>query len=355
MSPTKTSADGCFRFDRILKGVGRLTLSSGTRKMAEFRRRDALVSKLYDQGRLDLLQALVAKRLSIQDLVVADREERLHGLASDLMARRPLWQAVEAHFPAETRYRRSFEAFKRTGLCPATISGLATVDWTALEHAWGKSPADWNHLRRAVSRLLTLVLDDKWHPVRRKVMAKFPERREVDREPDLSVEDFIRTTLLIPEPLRPAYWTIVITGLRVGEFCALTQLNLRPRSNAIEIVGKGSHKKVPRVLPVDPRLWTWVERAVPCPVTHWHLRNVWRRARAVAGIGPVRLHDLRHCMAQWSTDAGADLPMIQAQLGHATIQMTGRYAKRKLRQQHAKIMGDLLTVPQSVTQREVAK
>jgi len=43
--------------------------------------------------------------------------------------------------------------------------------------------------------------------------------------------------------------------------------------------------------------------------------------------------------------------MIQAQLGHATVQMTGRYAKRKLRQQHAKIMGDLLSVPQSVTQR----
>lgn len=354
MSPTKTSADGCFRFDRILRGVGRLTLSSGTRKLPEFRRRDALVSKLYDQGRLDLLRALVGKQLSIQDLVLADREERLNAVASDLLARRPLWGAVTHLFP-EGRYRRSWEAFRRSGKMPRTIAGLQAVDWITLEKVWGRSPADWNHLRRAVSRLLTLVLDDKWHPVRRKVMAKFPERHEVDREPDLSVADFIRTTLLVPGPLRPAYWTMAITGLRVGEFCALTSLNLRPKSHAIEIVGRGSNKKVPRVLPVDPRLWTWVERAVPCPVTHWHIRNVWRRARVAAGIGPVRLHDLRHCMAQWSTDAGADLSMIQAQLGHATIQMTGRYAKRKLRQQHAKIMGDLLTVPQSVTQRKKAK
>jgi integrase len=94
---------------------------------------------------------------------------------------------------------------------------------------------------------------------------------------------------------------------------------------------------------------------VPCPVTHWHLRNIWRKARVKAGIGDVRPHDLRHAMAQWSTDAGADLPMIQAQLGHATVQMTGRYAKRRLRAQHARIMGDLLGVPQSVTQRAQEK
>ena len=75
-----------------------------------------------------------------------------------------------------------------------------------------------------------------------------------------------------------------------------------------------------------------MEAAVPCPVTHWHLRNVWRKARKVTGIGDVRPHDLRHAMAQWSTEARADLPMIQAQLGHATVQMTDRYAKRKLRQ-----------------------
>jgi len=181
-------------------------------------------------------------------------------------------------------------------------------------------------------------------------MARFPVRVETDREPDLTVEDFVRTTALVPEALRPAYWAIAILGLRIGEFCALTRLNLRPKSHTVQVPGTKT-KGSARVLPVDPRLWQWIEAAVPCPVTHWHLRNIWRKARTAAGIGDVRPHDLRHAMAQWSTDAGADLPMIQAQLGHATVQMTGRYAKRKLRQQHAKIMGDLLSVPQSVTQR----
>jgi integrase len=353
MSPTRTSLDGTFRFDRIFRGVGRITLSSGTRRLAEFRRRDALLTKLWNQGRLDLLRSLAEKRLTIQDLVLADREERLGAMASELLGRRPLWPQVEA---ITGRYRRSWDALKRAGvLSPtASVTDLAKVDWIGLERAWGKSSADWNHLRRAVSRFLTLALEDKWHPLRRKVMAHFPIRIETDREPDLTVEDFIRTTTMISEPLRPAFWTIAITGLRIGEFCALTRLNLRPKSHTVQVPGSKT-KGSTRELPVDPRLWSWIERAVPCPVTHWHLRNVWRIARKAAGIGDVRLHDLRHAMAQWSTDAGADLPMIQAQLGHATVQMTGRYAKRKLRAQHAKIMGDLLSVPQPVTQRANAK
>lgn len=351
MSPTKTSKDGCYRFDRVFRGVGRITSSSGTRKRGEFQRRDGLLTKLYEQSRLDLLRALAERRLTIQDLVLADREERLGAVASDLLARRPLWPSVEQLFPTG-RYRRSFDELRRSGVLTstATIITLATVDWMALERSWGKSPADWNHLRRAVSRFLTLLLEDKWHPLRRKVMSKFPERSEADREPDLSVEDFIRTTALIHEGLRPVYWGLVITGLRIGEFCALTRLNLRPKSHSIEIVGRGSHKKKLRVLPVDPRLWRWIEAAVPVPVTHWHVRNVWRKVRKLAGIGDIRIHDLRHCMAQWSTDQGADLSQIQAQLGHATIAMTARYAKRKLRQQHAKVMGDILA-PRNVTQR----
>jgi hypothetical protein len=75
----------------------------------------------------------------------------------------------------------------------ATISDLARIDWSALERQWGKSPANWNHLRRSVSRFFTLALDDKWHPLRRQVMRRFPTRVETDREPDLTIEDFVRT------------------------------------------------------------------------------------------------------------------------------------------------------------------
>jgi hypothetical protein len=52
MSPSKTSPDGCFRFDRVFRDVGRITCSSGTRRRADFRHRDALLCRLYDSGGL---------------------------------------------------------------------------------------------------------------------------------------------------------------------------------------------------------------------------------------------------------------------------------------------------------------
>lgn len=108
----------------------------------------------------------------------------------------------------------------------------------------------------------------------------------------------------------------------------------------------------------EPRLWPWIVAAVPCPVTHWRLRAVWRRAASRAGCAGLRLNDLRHAMAQWATDAGADLPMIQATLGHTTVVMTGRYARRRLRADHARILGNLLggaTESPAVGTAEVAK
>jgi len=95
-------------------------------------------------------------------------------------------------------------------------------------------------------------------------MARFPSRVETDREPDLTIEDFIRTTALAPEPLTPAYWAIAILGLRIGEFCALTRLNLRPKTHTVQIPGTKTRGSS-RVLPVDPRLWSWIERPYPAP------------------------------------------------------------------------------------------
>jgi integrase len=291
MSPSRTSKDGCFRFDRIFPSVGRITSSSGTRRRAEFRHRDALLSRLYDAGRLDLLRALREKRLRIQDLVLADREERLSAVASDLLTRRPLWAEVDrvlAQLPAGatvTRYRGALQQLRDRGpLGPtATVADLARVDWRALNGVWGKSAADWNHVRRAVSRFLTVALDDKWHPLRRAVLKHFPIRTEVDREPDLLPADFLRILNHVPKPLRPAYWTLVILGLRIGEFCRLQPEHLRPRTTSVTVPGTKTRGSA-RVLPVDPRLWPWIVAAVPCPVTHWRLRAVWRRRPRGPGV-----------------------------------------------------------------------
>ncbi len=48
----------------------------------------------------------------------------------------------------------------------------------------------------------------------------------------------------------------------------------------------------------------------------------WRKARAAAGCGPVKLHDLRHYFASGLIAAGCDVVTVQRALGHASATVT---------------------------------
>ena len=54
--------------------------------------------------------------------------------------------------------------------------------------------------------------------------------------------------------------------------------------------------------------------------------GLWRKARKLAGIEDVRLHDLRHTFASQAAMRGIPLPVVARLLGHAQVQMTLRYA-----------------------------
>jgi integrase len=56
------------------------------------------------------------------------------------------------------------------------------------------------------------------------------------------------------------------------------------------------------------------------------IKNQWRRIRREAGIEDVRIHDLRHSHASLLIGGGASLKLVQAQLGHADVRTTARYA-----------------------------
>lgn len=54
--------------------------------------------------------------------------------------------------------------------------------------------------------------------------------------------------------------------------------------------------------------------------------KVWRSIRDLAGLGDVRIHDLRHSFASIAVSGGASLPIIGALLGHSDSATTQRYA-----------------------------
>jgi integrase len=371
VSPERTDGTrGSFRFDEQIPGVGRLRLKSGARTLREHHRRVALIRKLRDQGRLDLLRAFHVREITILELLDADRRDQLPHLVADVFTSRPLWPEVDrvldgirkAPATVET-YRKSWKALKEfpvakdRRLLPAEarVKDLLAVDWHALEARWGRSAASWNHLRRAVSRFLSTLLGSRWHPFRSEVLRGFPTRVEIERTPELSVADFQRVLKHLEEPVRPAIMLLAMTGMRLGEY-----LRLRPEhlgQHVIRVPGTKT-RSAARTLPVDPKLWPWVVAGVPCPVTHWMIWSRWAAALEAAEVEYVRIHDLRHCTAQWLHDAGRPLASLMQTLGHTSIAQTQRYASRRLRQDDAAAMAVLLAPqvdPQVRVSRETRK
>jgi integrase len=344
-------------------------MSSRTRDPREFKRRDAILTKLYENAQVEVLLALKEGRITIEQLVDADRNDRLRSrdLLPDLVLLQPLWESVEnalpkmgGSLPTRRRYRVSFAALRskaRNSLGDgASVRDLSKVDWKSLHELWDRSPADWNHMRRAVSAFLTVVLGEKYHPFRRAVVVAIPKAAEVGRVPDITPELFWQVIEQVPQGLKGCYVTLVATGMRVGEYLRCTRFNLRPETHAIEVPGTKTAASAATIY-VDESLWPWIVAGIPCPLGHpgappaegvqhdtryKRLRRAWAAACARVGVR-LRLHDLRHCMGQWSVDAGVPEAKVQSAMRHKTAAMTRRYTMSKDRREVAEAMGAALS------------
>ena len=131
------------------------------------------------------------------------------------------------------------------------------------------------------------------------------------------------------------------TGLRVGEFCALT-------ADAVTLIKGRYWLRVPigklhndRYVPLHPqlvelldehrasrdddidRLITWKDR----PLNRHQITRIINRIAKQAGIGHVHPHQLRHTLATQAINRGMSLEAIAAMLGHKTLRMTLVYAR----------------------------
>jgi len=135
---------------------------------------------------------------------------------------------------------------------------------------------------------------------------------------------------------------IAALGLDTGEYLELTEDHLRPNIHAIEAPGTKTYVRH-GTLHVDPRLWEWVERAIPSRVRYGWLRKHFKRAlKSIGADETLRLKDLRHLLGQWCTDAGMSEARVQTAMRHASPNMTRRYAKQRDRGEAARVMADVM-------------
>lgn len=135
--------------------------------------------------------------------------------------------------------------------------------------------------------------------------------------------------------------TLYLTGIRVSELCGLRWRDVIPNrdSGQISVYGKGGKTRRIRI-PVE--LWQELSAfkrdalkdapvfasAAGLPLAPSNVDRVVKRAAAAAGLDNadnVSPHWLRHSHATHALDAGEPVHLVQATLGHESLDTTSKY------------------------------
>ena len=337
-----------YKVDRWFNGR-RLCRSSGATTAAEHRHRDDFLTWLYTTGRGDVLDAIIAGRLGLNEAYAAHCAGKLAFAVNEVVLDRSMRDAVDAWLPGSAKapgtrehYGRMMRALRRSGALPdgIRVRDLDAVDWQALYNRWPTGPVMWNRACGALSRFLTMTLGDKFDPFRRRVMAKLPRADEGEgRVPDLTPDRFWAILERVPEPVRPVYVVMVGTGVEPG---VMETATLAPERRALVVVGRKRGREGLTTIPLSPELWAYAARAVPCSFSRGYLYRTWKRAARAAGAPELRLYDLRHAFGQWLVNAGVPQSVVQVGMRHRTAAMTARYVKQRDRGVNAAAMAGIL-------------
>ncbi len=128
-------------------------------------------------------------------------------------------------------------------------------------------------------------------------------------------------------------WTLLDTGLRIGELCSLTSQNVMWQQKALKVSGKGGpfgkmSKK--RIVPLSRRLQALLEPYfavndkwfVKIRMAQNIVKDVANKAKISAPVSP---HVLRHTFATLAIQKGISLAALSKILGHDRLETTAIY------------------------------
>jgi integrase/recombinase XerD len=187
---------------------------------------------------------------------------------------------------------------------------------------------------------------------------RLPGVRNRLNERILSEADLHRMLNLEPNQRNRAMLTLLYaSGVRVGELCGLSWRDFQPNGDGgqITVWGKGS---VTRSVQLPSAVWKLLtelrneESGADDPVFVSRKKQgsgrlqplavlrIVRAAARRAGIAlPVSPHWLRHAHASHALDRGAPIHLVQATLGHANINTTGRYLHARPKESSSGFLG----------------
>src|SRR5579885_3041053 len=232
--------------------------------------------------------------------------------------------------------------------CGSVGKGLADITLLDLQRFADSlsdlAPASRYRTLSAVKSLLAFGHRTGYLPVDVGRALRLPGVRSRLNERILSEADLHRMLNLETDRRNRAILTLLyVSGVRVGELCGLSWRDLQVNGDGgqITVWGKGS---VTRSVQLPAAVWklvmmlrseeagaddpVFVSRKKRCGgrLQPLAVLRIVRAAARRAGIAlPVSPHWLRHAHASHALDRGAPIHLVQATLGHANINTTGRY------------------------------
>ena len=264
----------------------------------------------------------------------------------------PLYAELAAqHLTQAKTYQRSYdttEMYMRRHIIPrwgkVRLTDIRSQDvtaWLAEKAAENLAPATVEKIRVIFSRSFELGRQWKMPGAEINCIRDVPRRRFSNaRERFLTAKEAERLFKALDASESPQLKSIVmlllLTGARKTELLTAEwrHVDLERRAWFIPTTKTGKPRYVPLsqaamdVIEALPR-WDGCPWLLPNPATlHFYqdIKKPWQNVRAAAGLGDLRIHDLRHSAASFMINAGVDLFAVGKILGHADHQSTMRYS-----------------------------
>jgi integrase len=221
------------------------------------------------------------------------------------------------------------------------VAEVGLKDIASLHNAMRDKPVQANRTLALLSKMFSLA--ERWglrppnsNPCRG--IDRYPEKR---RERFLSGAELARLGAVLDEEERHNLFVVLairlllLTGARRNEVLTLRWSQVNLERSALRLPDSKTGAKV---IPLGP---TALELLVTAPRLEGNpyvipgrrvngrlvgIHRPWVRIREKAGLGDIRLHDLRHSFASVGAAAGLGLPVLGAILGHGHPATTARYA-----------------------------
>jgi hypothetical protein len=328
MTPSRSRGDrGTLAFDREIKGIGRFRCASGTMDKRVFRQMDAMLTALYQQGRLDLLLAMRTRKVPMMQVYDAYRRGELEALPSvDQLI--PLVKALESfatNYECGDKHRETLWTLhakvKAAAASDAKVPALPDV-MKGLKVTLAGTPTMFNRLRAAALAFVRSQYgkgSKLWLAVAQVEPLKVVPK--VIKHP-ATVAEMLTMCAKLPTTMRRQNaevkvdmagmcWTLATSGMRTvveyfdGEWAK--------KAGFLEI-GTGKKDKAVRRVPL-------IREPVEAQCDVQALRDAMEKATD----GQMTPYDLRRTYANWLESAGVPRTRRFIYLGHGAVDITGRY------------------------------